>query len=122
MQIMAKHGYEIKKSAGLGWLDAEVVKISPENKLFKVPNIGWESVEFKDSSFLFNSFPKNPEFYFVHSYFMSCFNLDDITSWYNVDRIKITASIQKENIFGTQFHPEKSSDMGLDILINFINF
>ena len=53
---------------------------------------------------------------------MSCFNLDDITSWYNIDQIKITASIQKENISGTQFHPEKSSDMGLDILINFINF
>ena len=122
MQVMAKMGFEMKKTEGLGWFDAEVIKINSSNTNFKIPNIGWENIEFKPNGFLFNNSQVNLDFYFVHSYFMKCNNDDDMTSWYYLDNQKITASIQKENIFGTQFHPEKSSDYGRGVLIKFIEY
>jgi imidazole glycerol-phosphate synthase subunit HisH len=122
MQIMAKMGFEMKKTEGLGWFDAKVIKINSSNTNFKIPNIGWENIEYKPNGILFNNSQVILDFYFVHSYFMKCNNDDDMTSWYYLDNQKITASIQKENIFGTQFHPEKSSDYGREVLIKFIEY
>ena len=122
MQVMAGAGFEMGSTEGLGWFDAEVIKMKPKDSKLKIPNIGWETVSYLTDNPLLRTFRKNPDFYFVHSYFMNCFNEDDVTSWYNLDDQKITASVQKENIFGTQFHPEKSSDIGREVLNNFIEY
>ena len=122
MQIMASVGYEMGVTPGLNWFDAKVDKIKVNDKSIKIPNIGWEAVHYNQKSTLFNNLPNNPDFYFVHSYFMKCDNENEVSSWYNLGETKITASIQKNNIFGTQFHPEKSSDLGRELLINFLDY
>ena len=121
MQIMATLGYEGGESKGLGWFDAEVKLIEVKNKKIKIPNIGWEEIKKNKNSLIFKNINSNLEFYFIHSYFMDCKNKNDITSFYNIENKLITASIEKENIFGTQFHPEKSEKTGLKIIDNFIN-
>tara|TARA_B100001250_G_C19804158_1_gene792457 strand:- start:1024 stop:1641 length:618 start_codon:yes stop_codon:yes gene_type:complete len=119
MQVMAKCSFEGGKNDGLGWFDAEVIKISPSNlKKHKVPNIGWNSISYKNVD-LFKNIPKNIDLYFVHSYFMNCKNKEDIIASYDYEE-KITAAVQKNNILATQFHPEKSQDVGLNILENFL--
>ena len=122
MQVMAKFGYEMGITEGLGWFDAEVIPITSVNPKDKIPNIGWENIEFNSESILLNNFQSSPDFYFVHSFYMSCKSDSDLDSWYYMGKQKITASIQKDHIFGTQFHPEKSSDFGRQVLINFIDF
>ena len=109
------------ESNGLGWFDAEVKLIEIKNKKIKIPNIGWEEIKKNKNSLIFKNINSNLEFYFIHSYFMDCKNKNDITSFYNIENKLITASIEKENIFGTQFHPEKSDKIGLKIIDNFIN-
>lgn len=123
MQMMAKYGHEFTKSAGLGWFDAEIVNISTINEKIKIPNVGWEEVHYNKNSPLFKRLPKKPDFYLVHSYFMKFadINVSEIDAYYEIDRIKITAAARKEKIFATQFHPEKSSDLGMTVLENFID-
>ena len=71
---------------------------------------------------LINLSKSNLDFYFVHSYSMICKCTDDVVSEYKMEESNIVASIQKENIFGTQFHPEKSSDNGINLLLNFVDY
>ena len=103
---------------GLGWIDARTVKFNFSNKNLKIPHMGWNSVNIKKESKLFKGLI-NPEFYFVHSYHLVCNDEKDIlaTTNYGYDFI---SSIQKNNIFGLQFHPEKSLKSGLKIIENFI--
>tara|TARA_B100001093_G_C26810165_1_gene1007226 strand:+ start:1040 stop:1654 length:615 start_codon:yes stop_codon:yes gene_type:complete len=122
MQAMATISYELEKTDGLGWIDAEVIPLESDNNDDKIPNIGWENIEFSEKTQLMSGFALNPDFYFVHSYFMQCNDTTDIDSWYYYGKQKVTASIQKQHIFGTQFHPEKSSEFGLQVLINFIDY
>lgn len=119
MQVMAKKGYEGGEFNGLGWFDANVIKIKPKDKNVKVPNIGWKEINYNDNV-LFKNLKERTELYFVHSYHMKCLNKSDViaTCFYGES---ITAAINKENIYGTQFHPEKSQDFGLQILENFLN-
>jgi len=120
MQIMAKRGFEGGEFDGLGWFDAEVVKIKPEDNSIKVPNIGWNEINYNDNNILFKNLRKPVEVYFVHSYHMNCLHKKDIIATSNHGH-EITAAINKNNIYGTQFHPEKSQDLGLQILENFLN-
>ena len=123
MQVMASVGTEMELTPGLGWFKGSVRKIETGSRNIKIPNVGWEDLEFSEDSILLSSFrPNNPEFYFVHSYFMQCDNPEDVKSWYNLGEAKVTASVQRGHIFGTQFHPEKSSDSGREVLINFIDY
>jgi imidazole glycerol-phosphate synthase subunit HisH len=122
MQVMAKVGLEMGVNNGFGWFDADVIPMGSLNKSQKIPNIGWENIEFHPGSILLKDFYSNPDFYFVHSYYMSCNNESDLDSWYWLGDQKITASVRKDHIFGTQFHPEKSSDFGRQVLINFIDY
>lgn len=122
MQVMAKLGHEMSVTPGFGWFDAEVIPIVPDDPRIKIPNIGWENVEFKTDSYLLKDFNNTPDFYFVHSFYMDCKNEEDVDSWYYLGDKKITASIRKNHIFGTQFHPEKSSDFGRSVLLNFLEF
>jgi glutamine amidotransferase len=119
MQVMANIGLEGGENKGLGWFDARVVKLSPQDPTLRVPNIGWNDVSFDQDIFLFKGVPKNADFYHVHSYFMDVNNPCDVVATYEYQQ-RITAAVLKDNIFATQFHPEKSQDHGLKILENFI--
>jgi glutamine amidotransferase len=121
MQIMATKGVEGGDWDGLNWFDASVIKIDNQNNTLRIPNIGWTEVEINNYHELFNKLPKNPVFYFVHSYYMKCNQSQDVLATYNYGE-KITAAIAKDNIVATQFHPEKSQDVGLQFLSNFLNW
>ena len=122
MQVMAKFSAEGGYYEGLGWIDAEVIKLHPGDKLKrKVPNIGWNEISYKQEILLFKGIVTNPDVYFVHSYYMRCNSESDIVATYEYGH-PVTAAILHGNIFATQFHPEKSQDIGLKILENFINW
>ena len=120
MQMFADIGYEETKTKGLGWIAGTVSKINNQNGKYKLPHIGWNQINIVKRSKIFNNIKNNSHMYFVHSYE---FIPDDIgvvsaTTEYSSS---IVCSIEKENIFGTQFHPEKSDKEGLKIIENFIN-
>jgi imidazole glycerol-phosphate synthase subunit HisH len=121
MQVMGKKSYEGGEFEGLGWFDAEVIRLSPGDNSLKVPNIGWNEVTYDPSVFLFKGLPPKPDFYLVHSYFMKALNEQDVVATYDYDQ-NVTAAVLRNNIFATQFHPEKSQDYGLLLLENFINW
>lgn len=121
MQVMANVGVEVKETAGLGWIDAKVSLIEPKLTGVKIPNVGWENVIYRKESPLFKGFRNDPDFYFVHSYHMECVNDSEVDAYYHCGQISVTAAIRKGNIYGTQFHPEKSSDFGRSLLINFLD-
>ena len=111
MQLMANHSEE-GDLEGLGWIDANVVRFKINNKLkYKVPHIGWNTTFINKKSSLLNEISNDSMFYFVHSYHIKCHNNEDIlaTSHYEYS---FSSAIQKDNIYGTQFHPEKSHNWG----------
>ena len=116
MQLVAKTSEEFGLTNGLGWIDAKIVRF-PKSEL-KVPHVGWNDINFTKESLLFENIPNNKDFYFVHSYYFDNQDKECViaTCKYGID---FTCSIQKENIFSTQFHPEKSQTYGLQILKNF---
>ena len=120
MQMLAKVGEEGGKFEGIGWVDGITRRFNVDEKKNRIPHIGWNEVKFTKKSTLFKSITK-PFFYFVHSYF-----LDPKKSSVVVGKCmygeNFAASIELGNIFGVQFHPEKSQSEGLKILENFINF
>lgn len=104
---------------GLGWLNAISVKFNIKDKLkYKIPHMGWNSIEIKNKNPLLSGIANYDEFYFVHSYHMMCENSGDILTTTDYEYVFVS-SLQHENIFGTQFHPEKSHKKGLQILENF---
>lgn len=119
MQLFTRYSEE-GSSNGLGWIDAETVKFNLNDIRHKVPHTGWNSVETKKASPLFFDIPDNRHYYFVHSYHVNCSVIEDVltTSHYGYEFV---SSVQKENIFGTQFHPEKSHEWGQKMLNNFLN-
>jgi imidazole glycerol-phosphate synthase subunit HisH len=120
MQLMASTSEE-GNAIGLGWFDAKVVKFNIEDKLkYKVPNIGWNSIELNKDSELFLNLSENAMYYFVHSYHIKCNNQEDILTTTKYEN-PFTSSINKGNIYGTQFHPEKSHNWGERLLQNFVN-
>jgi glutamine amidotransferase len=121
MQIMATNGMEGGDHKGLGWFDATVVRLTPTDADKRVPNIGWNDVTFNAALPLFKGLPKKVDFYLVHSYYMKTVNSSDVVATYDYD-YPVTAAVLKDNIFASQFHPEKSQDYGLKILENFISW
>ena len=122
MQVMATYSHEGGNHKCLDWFDGEVVRLQPSEPLeFKVPNIGWNTIEYNKEVPLFNGLPLAPDLYFVHSFQMKTKNPFEIIATYEHGE-KVTAAILKNNIFATQFHPEKSQDLGLKILENFIKW
>jgi imidazole glycerol-phosphate synthase subunit HisH len=118
MQLMAKFSEE-GNVKGLGWFDADIVKFKIEDKFkYKVPHVGWNQIQIKKPSVIMNGIDDLSEFYFVHSYFCKCNNEADVLN--NTDHESIFASaIEKENIFGVQYHPEKSHSVGEKLIKNF---
>ena len=117
MQLLAEKGYEDGTTEGLGFIEGEVIRI-PASGL-PVPHIGWNNIDIKIPKY-FDKLTDN-NFYFVHSYFFNAKNISDVaaTVSYGSD---LVAVVQKNNVFGTQFHPEKSQTAGLQVLKNFIDF
>ena len=121
MQLFAKTGYETQETEGFNWIDAEVRKINNMNKKLKLPHMGWNEIELKKDCFLFSKIKNKSHMYFIHSYEFITKQKDCIVATTNYGD-PITISIVKENIFGTQFHPEKSQKNGLIILENFLKW
>jgi len=101
---------------GLGWIDMEVVKFNSEK--LKVPHMNWNELNIKKASFLFKEMYENPRFYFVHSYYMKPQHEKDILCTANYGS-EFVAAVAKDNIYGVQFHPEKSHKFGMKLLANF---
>ena len=119
MQLMSSFSEE-GSVEGLGWVDAQVLKLKPEDKSkFKVPHIGWNRVKNQESNILFNSSKPDDEYYFVHSYYVSLTD-QSVKKSYTKYSNTFCSAFQLENIFGVQFHPEKSHDAGLNLFKNFI--
>lgn len=120
MQILASQGEENELTDGIGWIPGEVKKITLDSK-YKVPHVGFNSVKINsDYLSLFQELPTDIDFYFVHSYQFICENENDISSQVYYGERPITASVQRDNIYGAQFHPEKSQRNGLLFLRNFL--
>ena len=119
MQIFADVGYEETETKGLGWIAGKVLKINNRGGKYKLPHIGWNQVNIVKKSKIFNNIKNNSHLYFVHSYeFIP--DDQDVVSATTEYSSNIVCSVEKENIFGTQFHPEKSDKEGLKIIENFI--
>ena len=120
MQMFADVGYEDTETKGLGWIAGNVKKIDNKNNQFKLPHIGWNELSFTPNSKLFRGIKEKAHVYFVHSYKFVPDNEAYISSKTNYSEV-IVASVEKDNLLGTQFHPEKSDSVGLKIIENFIN-
>ena len=120
LQMFADIGYEETETKGLGWISGKVLKIDNQNGKYKLPHIGWNQISIIKQSKIFKNIENNTHMYFVHSYefLPNDKNVISATTDYSS---KIVCSVEKENIFGTQFHPEKSDKLGLKIIDNFIN-
>jgi len=116
MQLMATEGKEKGNHKGLGWIEGKVIKIK-KNKKIKIPHMGWNTVKVASKHPIIKR--KKFESYFVHSYNFICKDKKNVLATCDYQQ-KITAIVGKENIIGTQFHPEKSQKVGLEILKNFV--
>lgn len=117
MQLLTNHSEEGDVD-GLGFIDAQTKKFQLQDKSLKVPHMGWNTVSFLKDSSLNVRVSAKPRYYFVHSYFVDCANQEDIlcTTQYGQEFV---SGFQRQNIFGLQFHPEKSHKFGMDLLANF---
>ena len=120
LQMFADIGYEETETKGLGWISGKVSKINNQNGKYKLPHIGWNQINIVKDSKIFQNIENNSHMYFVHSYefIPEDKNVISATTDYSSN---IVCSVEKENIFGTQFHPEKSDIIGLKIINNFIS-
>jgi len=116
MQLLASKSSEDGKSEGLNLVNCEVKKLSDMNCNERLPHVGWNSLKFVNHCSIFKNIPDNLDFYFVHNYIMT--NNKYVVGEFEYG-LKFTAAIQNNNIFGVQFHPEKSADAGKIILKNF---
>ena len=120
LQMFADVGYEETETKGLGWISGEVSKIDNQNGKFKLPHIGWNELNIVKDSKIFKDIKNKSHMYFVHSYEFIPEDKSVISSTTNYST-NIVCSVEKENIFGTQFHPEKSDKIGLKMIENFLN-
>ena len=118
LQLMFERSDESENDVeGLGLLPGEILKIPPKDDL-KIPHMGWNSIEIKPGAKLFQGIEQNASVYFVHSYYLKASNQEDVAATTEYCT-KIHASVEHGNVFACQFHPEKSGEVGLQILKNF---
>jgi len=120
MQLIAAKGFEVAETAGLGWVDGDVVRFDARTGE-RIPHVGWNDVEVEvDRALpLFAGIPPHADFYFVHSFHLACRDRRDVlaTTPYGGGFV---AAVNRDNVFGVQFHPEKSQRHGLRLLRNFL--
>jgi glutamine amidotransferase len=120
MQLLATQGFEGGKIFGLDLIPGEVKRFQPKTPDVKIPHIGWNEVVFDRPCTLFKDIPSGKDFYFAHSYHFVCKNKEDIVSWTSYCG-GFVSGVSRKNIFGVQFHPEKSLRLGLKLLSNFLS-
>jgi glutamine amidotransferase len=121
MQLFSEKGYEEQVTEGFGWIKGSVKKIKLNNKDLKLPHMGWNEVNVINNNNLFLDIKNLSHFYFVHSFAFEVENIKDVICTTDYEK-PVIAGILKENIFGTQFHPEKSQSNGIKLLANFLNW
>ena len=119
LQMFADVGYEEAETKGLGWIPGKVSKIDNQNGKFKLPHIGWNEIEIQKESKIFKDIKNKSHMYFVHSYEFIPEDKSVISATTDYSS-KIVCAVERDNLFGTQFHPEKSDKKGLKIIENFI--
>lgn len=120
MQLLATKGWEGGETQGLGWIAGEVKRLEPDTPDIRIPHVGWNEVIFDKPSPLFQGIPSGKDFYFVHSYHFLCQNSQEAIA-YTPYCGKFVSAVNKDNIFGVQFHPEKSQRLGFHVLKNFLS-
>ena len=118
MQLMTKKSEEGELN-GLGWINAETKRFVFNDKSLKIPHMGWDNITIQKQDMIFEETEENQRFYFVHSYYVDCYETNDILCKTNYGR-EFVSGFRKNNIFGFQFHPEKSHKYGLKLIKNFI--
>lgn len=124
MQLMSSRGLEKTTTRGFGWIEGDVVEITPSNPALKIPQIGWNTLDMQSDHPLFYNIPTGSDglhAYFVHSYHLAAKQQGDVLA--NCDYGgSVTAAVAHENKAGTQFHPEKSQTLGLALIANFLKW
>lgn len=119
MQLMARRSFEHGEFDGLGWIDADVVRLAPSDPTMRVPHVGWHDTGHRNGP-LFRGVPEGADFYYVHSYHVVPDHDAEVDAWFDYGS-RIVAAVHHENVFATQFHPEKSQEYGLVVLENFLS-
>ena len=118
LQLLFERSDESPEAVGLGILKGEILRI-PDAEGLKIPHMGWNSLHLQNNGRLFKGLKENDYVYFVHSYYLKAEEEEIVKATTNYS-VNIHASVEKDNVFACQFHPEKSSDVGLQILKNFV--
>ena len=124
MQLMSKRGLEKIETEGLGWIDGDVVALRPDDLALKIPQIGWNTLNQVRAHPLLDAIPTGADglhAYFVHSYHMALRDASALVASVHYGQ-EVTAIVGKDNMVGTQFHPEKSQTLGLAMISNFLNW
>lgn len=120
MQLFTRRSEE-GQSPGLGWIAADTIRFQCDRDAsqLKVPHMGWNHVEMRKDDCLLHTLPVQPRFYFVHSYYVACDDPGQVLVW-ATHGVRFAACLRQSNIWGTQFHPEKSHKFGLSLMRNFV--
>lgn len=118
MQMIFEKGYENGECDGLGFIDGQVKILEPKEKV-KIPHIGWNRLEYNNQNDLIKGLEEDSFVYYVHSYAATNLKDENLIGFSNYGGIKVPSIVCNDNIYGTQFHPEKSGEVGLRILKNF---
>jgi len=122
MQLMAERGMEHGETEGFGWISGDVEAITPSDNTLKIPHMGWNELTFSETKHpVFKGLSDAAHAYFVHSYHLRCTNSDDIIAQTEYGG-PVTAAVSRDNLIGTQFHPEKSQATGLKLITNFLHW
>jgi imidazole glycerol-phosphate synthase subunit HisH len=121
MQLMATRGLEFETVAGLDWVPGDVKKLTPSDSALKIPHMGWNQLHFRTAHPVFDGIAPGAHAYFVHSYGFACADPKHVLATVEYGG-PVTAAIGRDNMVGTQFHPEKSQETGLRLLSNFLRW
>jgi glutamine amidotransferase len=124
MQLMSSRGLEKTVTRGFGWIEGDVVEIAPSDPALKIPQIGWNTIELKRDHPVFAGIPTGPgglHAYFVHSYHLAATRPEQVLAVADYGG-PVTAAVGRDNLVGTQFHPEKSQALGLALIANFLRW
>ena len=119
MQLFGTTGYEEEETLGLNWIEGDVIKIKPGSDNLKIPHMGWNELNIKNISEVFKNVEDKSHAYFIHSYEFLPKN-KEVISLSTIYGNEIVAAVSHKNIYGSQFHPEKSQDTGFKILTSFL--
>ncbi|TPM99435.1 imidazole glycerol phosphate synthase subunit HisH [Mesorhizobium sp. B2-1-3A] len=124
MQLMSQRGLEKTVTSGFGWISGDVKEITPADPALKIPQIGWNTIELRRQHPLFAGIPTGTaglHAYFVHSYHLDARKADEVLAVADYGG-PVTATVARDNLVGTQFHPEKSQALGLALITNFLKW